>query len=85
MDGRSGAALTIPLGLGVKYKPSPRVNLGLEFLMKKTLTDRLDGDRLDDPLGIESAFMKNTDWYSTLTFTVSYEFSRRCATCNYKD
>ncbi len=85
VDGRSGAALTIPLGLGMKYKPSPRVNLGLEFLMKKTLTDRLDGDRLDDPLGIESAFMKNTDWYSTLTFTVSYEFSRRCATCNYKD
>lgn len=83
--GSSGAALVIPLGFGVKYKPSRRLNLGLEFLMKKTFTDRLDGPTLDDPMGIESSFMKNTDWYSTLTFTVSYEFSKRCATCNYKD
>lgn len=84
-EGKSGAAFTIPLGVGLKYKPSRRLNLGLEFLMKKTLTDRLDGPALDDPMGIESSFMKNTDWYSTLTFTVSYEFSKRCAVCNYKD
>ncbi len=83
--GESGAAFTIPLGVGVKYKPSERLNLGIEFLMKKTFTDRLDGALLDDPAGIKSSFMKNTDWYSTLTFTVSYEFSKRCATCNYKD
>ncbi|MDE6300002.1 MAG: porin family protein [Muribaculaceae bacterium] len=85
VDGKGGAAFTIPLGIGVKYKPSRRVNLGLEFLMKKTFTDRLDGPMLDDPTGIKSSFMKNTDWYSTLTFTVSYEFSKRCAVCNYKD
>lgn len=83
--GETGAAFTLPVGMGVKYKPSERVNLGLEFLMKKTFTDRLDGTLLDDPVGIESTFMKNTDWYSTLTLTVSYEFSRRCATCNYKE
>ena len=85
VDGKTGGAFTIPLGFGVKYKPSKRVNLGLEFLMKKTFTDRLDGSHLDDPMGIESSFIKNTDWYSTLTFTVSYEFSKRCAVCNYKD
>ncbi len=85
VGGNFGAALNIPLGFGVKYKPSRRLNLGLEFLMKKTFTDRLDGPALDDPVGIKSSFMKNTDWYSTLTFTVSYEFSKRCAVCNYKD
>lgn len=85
VDSEMGAAFTIPLGFGFKYKPSRRVNLGLEFLMKKTFTDRLDGPALADPLGIKSSFMKNTDWYSTLTFTVSYEFSKRCAVCNYKD
>lgn len=84
-EGKSGAALAIPLGVGLKYKPSRRLNLGLEFLMKKTFTDRLDGPMLDDPMSIESSFMKNTDWYSTLTFTVSYEFSKRCAVCNYKE
>ena len=85
VDKKMGAAFTIPLGVGFKFKPSLRWNLGVEFLMKKTFSDRLDGAALDDPLGIKSDFMKNTDWYSTLTFSVSYEFSKRCAVCNYKD
>lgn len=85
VDGNKGASFCIPLGIGFKYKPSRRLNLGLEFLMKKAFTDRLDGPNLDDPTGIKSSFIKNTDWYSTLTFTISYEFSKRCATCNYKD
>ena len=84
-EGDAGVALTLPLGFGFKYKPSRRLNFGLEFLMKKVFTDRLDGSLLDDPVGIKSSFMKNTDWYSTLTFTVTYEFSKRCAVCNYKD
>lgn len=84
-SGETGCAFTLPLGVGVKYKPSRRVNLTAEFAMKKTFTDRLDSSKLDDPLAIRSSFMKNTDWYSTLTFSVSYEFSKRCATCNYKD
>lgn len=79
------AGFTIPFGIGLKYKPSERVNLGLEFLMKKVFSDRLDGVNLEDPYTIKSSFVKNTDWYSTITFTVSYEFSKRCATCNYKD
>lgn len=83
VDKKFGAAFTIPLGVGFKYKPALRWNLGLEFLMKKTFTDKLDGAQLADPQGIKSAFMKNTDWYSTFTFTVSYEFSKRCAVCNY--
>lgn len=85
VDSKAGAAFTIPLGVGFKFKPSLRWNLGLEFLMKKTFSDKLDGKALSDPLGIKSSFMKNTDWYSTLTLTISYEFSKRCAVCNYKD
>lgn len=85
VDGDMNAALTIPLGVGVKFKLSPRWNLGLEFLMKKTFSDKLDGEKLKDPYNIKSSFVKNTDWYSTLTLTVSYEFSKRCAVCNYKD
>lgn len=80
-----GAALTIPFGIGFKYKPALRWNLGLEFLMKKTFTDRLDSTDLQDPMEIKSSFLKNTDWYSTLTLTISYEFSKRCEQCHYKD
>lgn len=84
-DGKVHFTPVIPLGGGVKYKISERLNLGLEFLMKKTFSDRLDGTPLSDPYQIKSSFAKNTDWYSTLTFTISYEFSKRCAVCNYKE
>lgn len=85
VEGKGGAAFTIPLGVGFKFKPALRWNLGLEFLMKKTFTDRLDGKDLQDPYGIKSSFMKNTDWYSTFTISISYEFSKRCAVCHYKE
>ncbi len=85
VDGKPGATFTIPLGAGFKFKPSLRWNIGLEFLMKKTFTDRIDGEQLSDPYGIKSEFMKNTDWYSTFTISISYEFSKRCAVCHYKD
>lgn len=84
-DGYTGFAFTLPFGIGAKYKINERLNLGLEFLMKKTFSDRLDGRLLSDPHAIKSGFAKNTDWYSTLSVTLSYEFSKRCATCNYKD
>lgn len=85
VGGSFGAAFTIPMGVGVKYKLSRRWNIGFEFLMKKTFSDRLDGKYLDDPYNIKSSFMKNTDWYSTMSVTISYEFSKRCEVCNYKD
>ena len=85
VDGKTGAAFNIPLGAGVKFKLSERWNLGFEFMMKKTFTDKLDGEALEDPYGIKSSFMKNTDWYSTMSVTISYEFSKRCAVCNYKE
>lgn len=85
VDSKVFAGLTIPLGVGAKFKVNERLNLGLEFLMKKVFSDRLDGVMLEDPMGIKSSFAKNTDWYSTLTLTISYEFSKRCAVCHYKE
>ncbi|MDE7381154.1 MAG: porin family protein [Muribaculaceae bacterium] len=85
VDKKTFAGFNIPLGFGVKFKPSRRLNLGLEFLMKKVFSDRLDGENLKDPLMIKSSFAKNTDWYSTLTLSISYEFSKRCAVCHYKE
>lgn len=85
VDRKAGVTMAIPLGVGFKFKPALRWNLGLEFLMKKTFSDRIDGPQLSDPYGIKSSFMKNTDWVSTLTLSISYEFSKRCAVCHYKD
>lgn len=85
VEGHTYAGFTLPFGVGAKFKLNKRLNLGAEFLMKKVFTDRLDGPVLADPMGIKSSFAKNTDWYSTLTITLSYEFSKRCEVCHYKE
>ena len=80
----SGAsvAFSIPMGIGFKFKLSRRLNLNAEFTMTKVFGDKIDSEQLTDLYRIESSFLKNTDWFSTLSVGVSYEFGPRCATCN---
>lgn len=83
-QGESAIAFEIPLGMGVRYKIAPRWNLGLEFTMTKAFSDHLDG-AIADLYRIKSSFLKNTDWYSRLQLTLTYEFGPRCPTCHYYD
>ncbi len=83
-EGSNHIAFTIPMAVGVKYKLRERINLGLEFSMTKAFGDRLDGD-IADLYQVKSSFLKNTDWYSRLALSVSYEFGLRCPTCHYYD
>ena len=80
-NGHNQASFTVPIGIGVKYKYTERLNVGFEFTMRKEFSDRIDG--LSDLFGIKHNFAKNTDWYSFATFTVGYEFGKRCIKCNY--
>lgn len=74
----------MPLGVGVKYKIGPRLNLGVEWAEHFSLSDNLDGKK--DPYGIESTgLFKNTDCYSTLQITLTYSFSAKCRTCHNED
>lgn len=80
-DSKTHAAMTLPIGLGVKCKIGERVNLGLEWAMDFTTSDNLDG--VKDPYLIQSSGMfKNTDCYSRLQVTLTYSFSAKCVTCN---
>ncbi len=76
---------TVPMGAGIKFKATPRLNLGLEFTMTKAFGDHIDGAELADLNGIKTAFYKNTDWYSTIMITISYEIGQRCRNCFYID
>ena len=77
----SSFALQMPIGIGVKYKLADRLNLTAEWVMHFTGTDKLDG--LHDPYGIRSqGLFKNTDGYSTLQLSLTYEFWERCRTCH---
>lgn len=74
----------LPLGLGVKYKVAPRLNLGIEWAIHFALNDKLDG--IADPYGIQSTGMfKNTDCFSALQLTLTYSFMPKCRTCHNDD
>ena len=83
-DGGSAFTANLPLGIGVKYKIGKRINLGVEWAMHFSLSDKLDG--VKDPYGIESTGMfKNTDCYSSLKVTLTYSFLPKCIICNKDD
>ena len=74
-------AMTLPLGLGVKYKVADRLNLTGEWRMTFSGSDKLDG--VVDPYGIKSTGMfKNTDCYGALQLSLTYDIWAKCKTCN---
>ena len=81
------AGFNIPVGVGVKFKLKPRWNIGFEWSMRFTTTDRLDvsntaGVILSDPYGVRSASFKNKDCYSFTMLSVTYDLFPRCVNCN---
>ena len=79
--GKTEMGVSLPLGLGVKYKAADRVNMALEWTMHFTSNDRLDG--IEDPYGIKrSGLFKNTDCFSYLRLSVSYDIWVKCRTCH---
>jgi opacity protein-like surface antigen len=79
--------LNIPVGIGVKYKLRPRINLGFEWTMRFSTTDKLDSPskemtQLTDPYGIKSGFLKNKDSYSFAMFFITYDMFPKLRKCN---
>lgn len=78
--------MNIPVGIGVKYKLKPRVNIGFEWTMRFSSTDKLDatpeGTQLKDPYGVESGMFKNKDSYSFAMFFITYDMFPKYRKCN---
>ena len=74
-------AFQLPFGFGVKYKLANRLNLTVDWTMHFTGSDRLDG--LKDPYGIKSTgIFKNTDCFTLLQASVTYDLWAKCKTCH---
>jgi opacity protein-like surface antigen len=89
-NGRTFAGVNLPVGAGVKYKLKNRLNLGLEYSVRKLFGDGLDVTDdsnliLNNPYGISGSMMKNKDWYPVLTFSVTWDFGPRDCKCNRTD
>ncbi len=84
--GGTKVALNCPVGIGVKYKLNPRLNLGAEWTFRFTTSDALDVSKeqkqLSQPFAIKSSGLKNKDCYSYLMFFVTYDMFAKCKTCH---
>lgn len=83
VNSKSYFSMTLPMSFGVKYKLKERVNVGAEWTFMKAFGDRLDG--YSDLTGIKTDFIRSSDWVSTLQLYFTYEFGKRCETCNRND
>lgn len=83
-NGNNAFTANVPIGLGLKYKAGKRLNVGLEWAIHFSLSDKLDGAK--DPYYVNSSgAFKNTDCYSALQLTVTYSFLAKCRTCHNED
>ena len=71
--------MNIPIGFGIKYKVKDRLNVGLDWSMRLSLSDKLDG--IEDPYKIKSGFLKNKDSYCMTSIYVAYDFCAKLKKC----
>jgi outer membrane protein OmpA-like peptidoglycan-associated protein len=82
LKGKSGPNTTevdFPFSVGVKYKLSKRIDLGLEHTTHFIMTDKLDGYAYFP----KSAFKKNNDKFSMSALTLTYKFSGKDENIDY--
>jgi len=82
-------SISFPFGFGLKYSLSKRLALGLEWGMRKTLTDYIDdvsttyythGDLVSDPTGdyyegMQRGSENTMDWYNFTLLSITYKFN----------
>lgn len=78
--GGDAFTMNIPFGFGVKYKLKDRVNVGVDWTMRFSMSDKLDG--IADPYSIQSGFLKNKDSYSFTMLYISYDLFPKYRKCN---
>lgn len=81
-------AVNFPIGLGIRYKLSDRVNIGIEWTMRFSSSDRLDVTKVPADTSLENPFMikgkgiKNKDSYSFTMLYVTFDVFKRPCNCN---
>ncbi len=84
--GGTDFAFNVPLGAGVKYKIAHRLNVGAEWTVRFTTSDKLDAPntapQLNQPYNIQSSGFKNKDCYSCLMFFITYDLCPKYRKCN---
>lgn len=76
--------LVFPFGMGFKYNVNKKLNISLEWMFRRTFTDKLDnlsGVRIEDLASKQLASYSNKDWYSFVGVILTYKFKLRRNVC----
>jgi len=75
------AAPSVPFGLGIKFNFIDYLGIGVEWGMRKTFTDEIDGLPPTYADGYQLSNTQNNDWYSILAITLNYKFLTKRDRC----
>ena len=67
-------APSVPFGVGVKFNLAKNFGFSVEWGMRKTFSDEIDGLPPTFVGGYQLSNSKNNDWYSFLGVTLNYKF-----------
>lgn len=74
-------AVSIPFGVGMKFNFVRNIGMSLEWNMRKTFTDRIDGLAETYSNGYQLSNSKNNDWYSFFGITFNYKILTKYDRC----
>jgi hypothetical protein len=81
-NGQKFPEMSIPFGIGMKFKLGNRWNLNLQWSNKLLLSDNLEGDpALNNPGGLNGTNPFNNDLLSTLTIGISFDIWKKGCDC----
>jgi len=75
-------SVSIPFGLGVKFDLSGNLGLGIEWGIRKTFSDKVDGLPEEYTNGYQLSNTQNNDWYSIVGLTLNYKILTHKDRCN---
>jgi len=75
-------SISIPFGIGLKFNFSENWGLGIEWGMRKTFSDKIDGLSESYVDGYQLSNSQNNDWYSIIGLTLNYKILTHKDRCN---
>lgn len=82
LESNSNILLSIPLGVGVKWKMAEKLNFNIQYTNRWTTGDFLEGKpEFDNPVPKTTSNPINKDWLSEISIGVTYDFWVRDCDC----
>lgn len=78
---KSVTSASIPFGLGIKFNFIENLGLGVEWGLRKTFTDQLDGLPTVYFDNYQLSNSQNKDWYSIVGLSINYKFLTKRDNC----